>query len=212
LRETGCYADFTLPAAPSPAQTSTINSIYYALDDPDKPKSHDRGTPAAVGKDPPEKTLLMIQGPLAADWSARKLGIIPKLETGDLRPVRPPTIERLQLWLRAGVTVKGRDDWRFIKLHAHGAQEPSSEMLLGEPMRRFHEALAGFAAVHPWFFYYYVTAREMADLVRQAERGETQPIFGAKPFGTVSNKLDRSDRRRLEKDPWSPNLTASCVR
>jgi hypothetical protein len=30
LVETGCYADFTLPSAPSPAQTRTINSIYYA--------------------------------------------------------------------------------------------------------------------------------------------------------------------------------------
>src|SRR5262249_25465206 len=43
LRETGCYADFTMPAAPSPCQTSTINSIYYAIDDPQRPKSHDRG-------------------------------------------------------------------------------------------------------------------------------------------------------------------------
>ena len=52
LRETGCYADFTLPAAPSPAQTTTVNSIYYAVDDPLRPKSHDRGTAAAVGKTP----------------------------------------------------------------------------------------------------------------------------------------------------------------
>jgi hypothetical protein len=119
----------------------------------------------------------MIQGPLAADWQARKWGIIPRLETGDLRPVRPPTLERLRLWLRAAVTVQGREDWRFIKLHAHGAQEPSTAMLLGEPMRRFHQGLAEYAALHPWFFYYYVTAREMADLVHQAEQGQTQPRF-----------------------------------
>src|SRR5690606_37804916 len=43
LRELGCYADFTLPSAPSDTQTSTINSIYYATDDPLAPKSHDRG-------------------------------------------------------------------------------------------------------------------------------------------------------------------------
>ena len=30
LLETGCYADFTLPSAPSLAQTRTINRIYYA--------------------------------------------------------------------------------------------------------------------------------------------------------------------------------------
>ena len=34
LRETGCYADFTLPSAPSECQTRKINSIYYASDDP----------------------------------------------------------------------------------------------------------------------------------------------------------------------------------
>ena len=40
LREMGCYADFTLPSAPSDTQTSKINSIYYAKDDINKPKSH----------------------------------------------------------------------------------------------------------------------------------------------------------------------------
>ena len=43
LQETGCYADFTMPSAPDPTQTRTINSIYYAQDAPD-PKSHDTGT------------------------------------------------------------------------------------------------------------------------------------------------------------------------
>ncbi len=43
LRETGCFADFTMPSAPSPTQTRKINSIYYAVDDPGKPKSHDWG-------------------------------------------------------------------------------------------------------------------------------------------------------------------------
>src|SRR5262249_49790535 len=44
LRETGCYADFTLPSAPSPTQTRKSNSIYYAQSDPHRPKSHDTGT------------------------------------------------------------------------------------------------------------------------------------------------------------------------
>jgi hypothetical protein len=43
LRETGCYCDFTLPSYPSACQTRKINSIYYAVDDPAKPKSHDTG-------------------------------------------------------------------------------------------------------------------------------------------------------------------------
>ena len=31
LNESGCYADFTLPSAPSDTQTKKINSIYYLL-------------------------------------------------------------------------------------------------------------------------------------------------------------------------------------
>ncbi|MFO1020274.1 MAG: hypothetical protein U0903_06210 [Planctomycetales bacterium] len=51
LKETGCYADFTLPSAPSDTQTRTINSIYYAHDCPHQSKSHDHGSPAQVGRE-----------------------------------------------------------------------------------------------------------------------------------------------------------------
>ena len=43
LREEGCYVDYTFPASPDPCQTSTINKIYYAKDDPHACKSHDTG-------------------------------------------------------------------------------------------------------------------------------------------------------------------------
>ncbi|WP_442975509.1 hypothetical protein, partial [Salmonella enterica] len=52
LREEGCYVDYTLPAAPDPCQTRTINQIYYAADDPTKPKSHDTGVRVKVGGQP----------------------------------------------------------------------------------------------------------------------------------------------------------------
>jgi hypothetical protein len=175
LRETGCYADFTMPSAPAECQTRTVNSIYYAVDDPTRPKSHDRGVPAAVGVSPPARGLLMIQGPLAADWRMRKAGVLPRLENGDLHAGRPPTLARWLLWLKAAVTVRGREDWRFVKLHTHGAVEENAEMLLGSPMRRFHTALVKWAAENPSCKYYYVTAREMSALVHQAESGATCP-------------------------------------
>ena len=76
LHDTGCYADFTLPSAPSATQTATINSIYYAVDDPMRPKSHNRGTAVRVGQSPPEeeKYLMIIQGPLCLDWRWRRWG------------------------------------------------------------------------------------------------------------------------------------------
>lgn len=56
LRETGCYADFTLPSFPSPTQTRKINSIYYAVNRPERPKAHDTGRDVGTGP-PPEKGL-----------------------------------------------------------------------------------------------------------------------------------------------------------
>ena len=64
LRETGCYADFTLPSAPSPTQTRKINSIYYAVDDPHRPKSHDWGIDVGSRTRAVRRGLMMIQGPL----------------------------------------------------------------------------------------------------------------------------------------------------
>lgn len=177
LRETGCYADFTMPSAPSPTQTRTINSIYYAIDDPSQPKSHDTGIEARVGQLPPRKGLLMIQGPLALDWSRKKFGLLPGLDNADLHGRFAPSETRLENWLHAGVGVAGRPDWVFIKLHTHGAKEDNAGTLLGEPMRRFHQMLSDRAARDEHFRYYYVTAREMADLVDQAESGIEQPFI-----------------------------------
>ncbi len=175
LLETGCYADLTMPAAPDPCQTRTINRIYYAVDDPTRPKSHDVGTPARVGRRPSADELLMIQGPLILDWRDRKAGLFPRLENADLHARRPPSARRLDLWLRAGVRVQGRPEWTFIKLHAHGAKPANADVLLGPPMRELDQALAGRARADQDFRYYYVTAREMANLVHAAEAGTTDP-------------------------------------
>ena len=119
LRETGCYADFTLPSAPSPTQTWKINSIYYACDDPGRPKSHNTGTDVGAGP-VPRRSLLLIQGPLLFDWKRRKWQLLPRLENGCVQKTQPPDINRLDLWLKACVQVPTRPDWFFVKLHAMG--------------------------------------------------------------------------------------------
>ncbi len=173
LRETGCYADFTMPSAPSNTQTSTINSIYYVTDHPGETKSHDTGQLATVGGTPPAESLLMIQGPLAPSWSPPKWGIFPRIENGDLHGTRPPSIDRLKLWIKANVHVQGKPNWKFIKLHTHGCKEGNIDMLLGTPMQQFHQQLASFAQQNPHIRYHYVTAWEMALLVKQAEQNKT---------------------------------------
>lgn len=164
LRQTGCYADFTMPSAPDRCQTRTLNSIYYATDTA-AAKSHDRGVAARVGR-PPDGDLLLVQGPLGLNWRWRKWGFLPRLENGDLTGANPPTPGRFGLWRRLAIGVAGRPEWQFVKLHTHGAIPRNSAMFLGEPLARFLAWLATQpVAVH------YVTARELVNLVHAAEDG-----------------------------------------
>ena len=171
LLDTGCYAEFTYPSAPSNTQPRTINSIYYARDMPGRRKSHDTGPRARVGKSPPPDHLLMVQGPLGLDWTSRKLGVVPSIENADLTGRRPPTLTRFEHWLRTGVHVAGRPNWVFLKLHTHGCKDSNIDMLLGEPMQTFHADLTAWTERNPRCRYHYVTAWEMAQLVHEAERG-----------------------------------------
>lgn len=195
LRETGCYADFTMPSAPSPTQTRTVNSIYRAVDDPRRPKSHDRGRPVrGPGSTPPERSLLIVQGPLMLDFGRRKWGVAPRLENADLLGNHPPSARRLRLWMKAAIRVPSRPDWFFVKLHTHGANDRNIDMLLGEPARRFHEDLARAAKDDPAFRYHYATAREVYNLIRAAEAGWQGSVEDARDFELVWNGGRGSDR------------------
>ena len=186
LRETGCFADFTLPSYPSPTQTRKINSIYYAVDDPAKAKSHDSGCDIGAGS-PMGDALTIIQGPLVLDWRRRKYGLLPRVENACLQSNQPPTERRLSLWLKARVQVPSRPDWYFVKVHTHGAPENNQKVLLGEAMVRFHEMLAARAATDSRFHYHYVTAREMYNLVKAAEAGSTEDVRELRDFQLISN-------------------------
>ncbi|MCA8996213.1 MAG: hypothetical protein KDA80_04490 [Planctomycetaceae bacterium] len=181
LLNTGCYADLTLPSAPSATQTRTINSIYYAKDIPGQRKSHNTGVRARVGQAPPADHLLMIQGPLTLDWGSRRHGLIPRIENSDLHGGRPASIRRLKMWMNAGVCVAGRTDWRFVKLHTHGCKDDNINTFLGPEMQPFHEGLAELHRRHPNFRYHYVTAWDMAQLVHRAENREASPMLVTTP-------------------------------
>lgn len=181
LRETGCYADFTLPSAPSETQTRKVNSVYWAVDRPGRPKSHDSGADLAVGPRP-AGSLLMVQGPLLLDWGRRKWGFFPAVENACLQKSQPPEPRRLDLWLRAGVRVRTRPNWYFVKLHTHGVNEPNQDVLLGEPMVRFHRLLRERADRDPRFHFHYVTAREMANIALAAAAGADLSVRDARSY------------------------------
>ena len=170
LRDEGCIADFTLPAAPDPCQTSTINRIYYATDDPVRPKSHDTGHPVRVGGEA-QGDLMIIQGPLGFQWHHRKYGILPRIENGDVRASAPPTRARIDGWVATGIHVVGRPEWVFVKVHTHGAQERDMDTLLGRPMRDAFEYLQSrYNDGEDWKLHY-VSAREMYNIAKAAEAG-----------------------------------------
>ena len=181
LRETGCYADYTLPSAPVPTQTRTVNQIYYPTATTAARLPHDLGERAQVGRQRDDQ-LLLIQGPLALNWSRRKAGILPRLENGNLDRGQPPTISRMKQWLNASVQVAGWPDATFVKLHTHGAKPDNADMLLGEPMVEFHRDLICFCEERE-INLAYVTAREMYSLVKSAEAGITDPrlVLSAAP-------------------------------
>jgi hypothetical protein len=192
LRETGCYADFTMPSAPDePTQTRKINSIYYACGNPQRSKGHDWGTNAGLGPIP-EHALLLIQGPLLLNWQERKWRCLPRLENGCLQGNQPPSMLRLDLWLKAHVQVPSRPDWFFVKLHTHGCNEFNRPAVLGDHMVEFHRALAERAQTDPQFHFHYVTAREMFNLVKAAENDWQGSVADARNYRMLWNGARRS--------------------
>ena len=200
LRATGCYADFTMPSAPHPTQARTINRLYYARNNPGRPRSHDRGIGVGIAPRPADG-LMLIPGPLALDWQRRKWRALPRLENGCLQASQLPALERLPLWVKARVQVPTRPDWYFVKLHCHGAPEDAHDVLLGPPMVAFHKALARYAEENPWFHYHYVTAREMYNLARAAEAGWTGNVAAARDYELIWNGDDEAMLQARRQEP-----------
>jgi hypothetical protein len=181
LRDTGCYGDFTLPSAPSECQTRKINSIYYATDDPVRPKSHDTGVDVRVGGKP-SGDLLIVQGPLALNWSRRKFELLPRIENADVSHTSPATPDRIDNWVRQRIGVEGKPDWVFVKVHTHGCQELNFDAVLGESAMAMHEYLQRKYNDGKHFILHYVTAREVFNLIKAAEAGQSGPPSSLRDF------------------------------
>ncbi len=170
LSECGCYADFTSPSAPSPTQARRINSIYYATDDPRRPRSHDGGAEVRVGGGP-VGDLMLVQGPLALTWRPRRLRPVPILETGNLDVDGAAAASRVAAWVNARVCVAGRPNWAFVKAYMHGCNESNWPALFGPRLKELHRGLAERCNDGRRCRLHYVTAREMYNIIKAAERG-----------------------------------------
>jgi len=173
LKETGCFADFTFPSAPSDTQPAMANEIYYAKDIPNKPKSHNKGKLVEVGGSI-WGDLMLITGPIGLNWKRKKKGIFPQIENSDVRGSMPPTKDRVDLWVDTAITVKGKPDWLFIKIHTHGTQEQDMDTLLGKPFNDMCQYLEDKYNDGKDYALHYVSAREMYNIVKAAEAGEQE--------------------------------------
>ena len=117
----------------------------------------------------PVGDLLLIQGPLGFDWVNRKFGIIPRIESGDIRTSSPPTNARMDNWVSANVHVKGRPEWVFIKVHTHGTQERDVDTLLGKPMDDLFTYMEDKYNDGEKYVLHYVNSREMYNIAKAAE-------------------------------------------
>jgi hypothetical protein len=174
LRQMGCYADFTFPSAPSRTQPRSVNRIGYAREC-GSPAALDRLEPAAVGRtaglrNDPDR-LLLVEGPLAPDWSNRKWGLLPRIENADLTGAYPPTPARARRWLAQRIHVEGRPDHVFVKLHTHGADAPNIDTMLGSPIAAMHAFLTRDLVRETGAELHYVTARELVNVVHALEDG-----------------------------------------
>lgn len=171
LKETGCYVDMTLPATPSPAQTSKVNAIYYAKGKDGQCKSHDQGIDVEVDKSA-SGDLMLIQGPIGVNFKWRTAKGLPHVENADIRKSCPPLKSRIDQWISSHIHVKGKPEWIFIKIHTHGAQEGDMETLLGQPRHEMHSYLETKYNDGDNYILHYVSAREMYNIAKAAEAGK----------------------------------------
>ena len=177
LRDAGCYADFTFPAW-GRMQPSKRNAIYYATDDPDRPKSYDTGAEAEVGKKP-SGDLLIFQGPGRLSGVPRRVARIRPLAwlvdrlwgTCAVNLHLPPTPTRIARWVRANVHVNGRPEWVFVKVHTHGARPMNFPACFDEPAHSLYKHLSERYNDGSQWRLHYATAREAYNLVKAAEAG-----------------------------------------
>ncbi|MGH7439258.1 MAG: hypothetical protein ACRENE_26530, partial [Polyangiaceae bacterium] len=171
LFRTGCYADFTFPAAPDPSQPNIVNRIYWPTGNLAAKRCYESGARARVGQVMTDR-LLILQGPLAfSRKEGRRLGI--RIENSALTAHDPPSSARARTWVSRNIHVEGRPEWVFVKLHTHGAPDLQAASLLGEGGHELHRVLGSEYNDGRRWRLHYVTAREMFNIAIAAMDGKS---------------------------------------
>jgi hypothetical protein len=175
LQRLGCYADFTMPCGPAPMQASLMNAIYWAVDDPARPKSYDSGVLAEAGRPGPGQALLMVPGPFAVRFAGWK----PKIEIGDIAGQIPVDDARADSWFQAA-PVLGQD--QFFKFFAHGTQERHSRAFFSGMLDDLFSRLKAHAARREMEIYF-VSAWDMFLAIEKILAGEDPRVVVSRDTG-----------------------------
>jgi len=170
LSETGCYADFTLPAAPNQSQVPRVNAIYECGRPLNTRAPHRSGRGLRIGSKP--RLPIIFTGPLVFNWRRRVHGMpVPRLDDGVLAANYLPDLNRFYDWVGAGIGVAGRPDWIFVKLFCHGFFTGDQPAMIGEVAARFWETILEMSAKTRAFEVHFATAREAINMVYAATEG-----------------------------------------
>jgi hypothetical protein len=170
LFQTGCYADYTFPAAPDESQPNIVNQIYWPVGDLSARRAYEKGERARVGEVKRDR-ILMIEGPLALAPRKEKIPIW--IENSAVTAKEPGTPARIRTWTRQNIHIQGRPEWVFVKVHTHGAPDLQAASLLGEGGRVMHRELTTRYNDGKNWILHYVSAREMFNIAMAALEGKT---------------------------------------
>ncbi len=171
LRDTGCYADMTLPSAPDRSQVAMTNSIYVYDGDPEFAVPHATGH-RLNGNGKNVRLPLIMTGPLAFDM--RTCFPRPRLDDGALTSALGNDLSRFDRWCRSNITVGDRTDVLFVKLYCHGFFDHDQSYSIGEEAARFFGEVVERGAKSGNYTVHFASAREMFNIamaVAQGERG-----------------------------------------
>lgn len=171
LRETGCYADMTLPTAPDQSQVPVMNKIYEFGRPISEKIPHRVGRNVkSLGQRP--RLPIIFTGPLVFDWTGwRKRFFIPRIDTGALTGNQRMDLRRFERWTSANITVEGQPEWVFIKLYCHSFVDEDQSASIGELASRFFSDVVENGEKTGDYRVYFASAREACNMVWAAMEG-----------------------------------------
>ena len=168
LLSLGCYADFTFPSG-VPTQPAWRNCIFVSMDS-DAPKSYDQSYLirhlASPGDGIAPSELMIFGGPGGSMIEA------------NIDRYQRPLLSNMDGLVDYNIHIPGRDDWIFVKVMTHSAQNLASSTegwsnLMGPVADQYYTDIERAYNDGVNYKLHYVTSREAYNIVRAAVDGKS---------------------------------------